>query len=264
MTNVRSQTFKVVAGIRETRRRARLYRRHFGNIRGSWYGILDRPGATGSISVAFDKYPHVTVRLGNTDLRTLCHVLCQRGYEFPFLIGASPSWIVDAGANTGIATVFFAEHFPEAIIVAIEPDLDNFKMLQENTSRYGQRVHCVRAALWSHRGSVDVIDPGSGAWSMRVQESTGEVAKLNRRVLALTVDDIVEQFSIDRINILKMDIEGGESEVFQDASSWIGSVDAIAIELHDRHVPGCSERFQRATSEFAQSAVKGEDTFVAR
>ncbi|WP_169743374.1 FkbM family methyltransferase [Knoellia sinensis] len=173
-------------------------------------------------------------------------------------------WIVDAGANTGLASVYFAERFPDARIIAIEPDDGNFEILERNTQRYGQRIIRVRAALWSTTGVVDLVDPGSGAWAMRVRSAAEDQAIDGKVVSAITLSDLIREFDIDRISILKVDIEGGESEVFRNPSAWIERVDSIVIELHDRFVPDCSAIFHRATTAFSLRAVKGEDTFVAR
>jgi hypothetical protein len=60
----------------------------------------------------------------------------------------------------------------------------------------------------------------------------------------------MEEFRIDRVGILKVDIEGAEKEVFSGAASWIDRVDGIIIELHDRMKRGCSRTFFRNTPDF--------------
>jgi FkbM family methyltransferase len=241
---------------------ARRYQRHFGFTKGLKYAISDRPGASGTMTVEYGDYPPLVVRRGDTDLRTLCHVLGSSGYEAPWPATNDPKWIIDAGANTGMAAVYYAHNFPKASVIAIEPDPGNFELLETNTAHFSN-VSCIRAALWSHTGTVDLVDPGDGSWAFRVEEAPTDAPSTNL-VQAITVDSLVERYDIERVDVLKVDIEGGERAVFEDAAPWIDRVDTIAIELHDRFQPGCSEAFDRATAAFTRRATRGEDTFVAR
>jgi Methyltransferase FkbM domain len=80
----------------------------------------------------------------------------------------------------------------------------------------------------------------------------------------VTVPEIMREHGLDRIDLLKVDIEGSEMEVFSHADAWIGSVDAISVELHDRFKPGCSSAFFKAVEDFPVRLERGEDVFTAR
>lgn len=82
----------------------------------------------------------------------------------------------------------------------------------------------------------------------------------------MTVEDIMERFNLDRIDLLKVDIEGAEKEVFSDSDAvkWIDAVDAIEVELHDRFRPGCSRAFFSRVGDFKIEHSRGMNTFVAR
>ena len=83
-------------------------------------------------------------------------------------------------------------------------------------------------------------------------------------VRAVTVPEIMRQHDLPGIDLLKVDIEGSEMEVFSHADTWIGSVNAISIELHDRFRPGCSSVFFQAVEDFPVRLQRGEDVFTAR
>ena len=83
-------------------------------------------------------------------------------------------------------------------------------------------------------------------------------------VKAMTVDKIIEDFGIDRINILKIDIEGAEKEVFADSSAWIESVDALIVELHERMKPGCNRSFYLGSNGFDHEWSQGENIYLSR
>ena len=206
------------------------------------------------------------VRLGTSDIDVFVQVYRWREYEQEFPV--PPSVIVDAGAYTGLSTAFFAMRYPGARIVAIEPDEGNFAMLARNTAGF-PNVHLVQAALWSEPGTVSLEDPGDGAWGIRLSgvaspDAAAGAARRGEGVRAVTVPEIMAEHGLGRIDLLKVDIEGSEMEVFSRADAWIGSVNAISIELHDRFRPGCSSAFFEAAGDFPVRVQRGEDVFAAR
>ena len=70
--------------------------------------------------------------------------------------------------------------------------------------------------------------------------------------------------SIKHIDLLKIDIEGAEKEVFEHSSMWIDQVGALVIELHDRFKDGCSSSLYSATRDFRCVRSKGESLFFIR
>jgi hypothetical protein len=73
------------------------------------------------------------------------------------------------------------------------------------------------------------------------------------------------EFNLDRIDLLKIDVEGSEKEIFADSKSWISAVDAICVEFHDRFKPGCCRSFFGAVEEFPIELWSAKDVaMVAR
>lgn len=189
--------------------------------------------------------------------------------EYGWNFSSPPRVIVDAGAYTGLSTSFFASRFPDAIIIAVEPDQENFELLVQNTKRY-TNVHPIRAALWSESGNVSLVDPGDGAWGLRLLESDDSSAATAGHnsafgsVRAITVTDIIRDYDLEKIDLLKVDVEGSEREIFANPDPWIASVGAICMELHDRFKAGCSRSFFKAVSDFPIELRRGEDVLVVR
>ena len=77
----------------------------------------------------------------------------------------APRVVVDAGANIGLSTVFFANKFPQAKIVAIEPEPSNFAMLRDNVAPY-PNVTPVQAALWKEDRGARPVRYGEGQTSL--------------------------------------------------------------------------------------------------
>ena len=136
--------------------------------------------------------------------------------------------IVDAGANIGASTAFFAIAFPTALVVAIEPEESNFDLLTKNS--LGLNVEVMKAALSSETGRATVYNPGTEHWSFRTERT-----KSAEGVPCVTVDSLYSEFARHGVFpfIVKIDIEGGEEDVFMRNTEWVKKTPVIMIELHD-------------------------------
>jgi FkbM family methyltransferase len=199
----------------------------------------------------------ILLRLGTTDVAAFEHVFIDD--EYGFSLARPPSIIVDAGANVGMSAAYFSLRYPAATIVAIEPEPSNFDMLRRNAKLFPQIVP-INAALWSHEGVVRLQDGGTGHWGMRVADPEVSSDALTR---STTIPALLKKLGIDHVDLLKIDVEGAECEIFEDASTWINRVDVICAELHDRFRPGCSKIFESATAQFPIKWRRGELHCVA-
>ena len=84
------------------------------------------------------------------------------------------------------------------------------------------------------------MDPRAEKWAFAVQKDVSGVGTIR----GITMNELFDEFGIDRIDLLKLDIEGAEKEVFGSGpTAWLDRVGVIAIELHDCFKPGCSGGF---------------------
>ncbi len=208
------------------------------------------------------------IRLGTPDIQVFNEIYHEKEQDWNFEV--APKTILDAGAYTGLSTVYFATRYPGAKIIAIEPSEENFALLTRNVSKL-KNVHAINAALWGESSSLVLTDPGRDYWGLTVQESdtsaspdqTGPLVSTSK-VDALTISDLIDDYGVDRVNLLKLDIEGSEKEVFSNARPWIDRVDAIFVELHDRFKPGCTRAFFDAVTDFPTELRRGEKILVIR
>jgi FkbM family methyltransferase len=162
-----------------------------------------------------------------------------------YLFHNPPSLIIDAGAHVGYATLFYANRWPNARIIALEPEAHNFELLRMNCSAY-PNVTTIQGALWYQRTRLRIINPDAPSWAFRVAEYS-ERQTGNRPVEAYSVSDLLNLSGQSRISLLKIDIEGAELDVFaNNPYPWLDKVDAILIELHDRFRPGSRHAFEDA------------------
>jgi FkbM family methyltransferase len=142
---------------------------------------------------------------------------------------ASGPLIVDAGANIGAASVYFAAKFPDSLVMAIEPDFGNYQLLAENTQ--GLRVTPVHGALAATAGRARVFDAGEGFWGYRTQRiHDGEKGGIR----TVTMNQVYDMLAPEWVPfIAKIDIEGGEKDLFSKDVEWVRRTPLIIIELHD-------------------------------
>jgi FkbM family methyltransferase len=200
------------------------------------------------------------LREGTIDAWVFRQIFVQRQYEVE--VSPEPHLIIDAGANIGCASVFFACRHPQAIILAIEPDAANFELLRRNAAPY-RNIVPIRAAVWGRPEVLVIANPGSESFEFQTRQATaGDVDK----VVGLTIDELLTWAGASRIDILKIDIEGAEKQVFSGpCDRWLGRVSAIFAELHDRLEPECSETFHQATAPYGFiETQRGEDVILRR
>ncbi|WLD93316.1 FkbM family methyltransferase [Alkalihalobacillus sp. AL-G] len=194
----------------------------------------------------------VYLRKDSTDLETLRYVFYNKEYRLEDLT-FKPKWIIDGGAYAGYTSVYYANQYPEARTIAVEADPKNFTVLQKNTEPYPQ-VELLQSGLWHKDTFLKVRDVGLGEWGMMVEESEQSDPDAFK---AVTVDSIMETYGIDEIDLLKLNIEGAEKELFTHGyEKWLDKVKILVIELHDRMKPGCSEAFFNAIQPYNFASFK--------
>lgn len=206
----------------------------------------------------------IGLRIPSSDAPTYKQVFINQDYDF--LVASPPKVIVDAGANIGLASVYFANKYPDAMIIAIEPEKDNFELLARNVEPY-KNIITVHAALWNKNEPINLIDPGLGSWGFMTEKNNiSETMPCNfvHMVQAITLDKIIEDFQLEKIDILKIDIEGAEKEVFEDTSAWIEKVNALIIELHESMKPGCIRSFYNGSNGFDDEWKHRENLYLSK
>lgn len=154
-------------------------------------------------------------------------------YESIVATGRRPL-IIDCGANIGLATLWFARHFPKAIIAAIEPDEDNFELLRRNTSHLGSRVQLVKGGIWNQSTTLRIKNKNSGSASFQVESTEASTVDTIR---AFTIDEVVELCGNSSLLIVKLDIEGAQANLFKDNIEWVARTPLLTLELDDWLLP---------------------------
>ncbi len=184
-------------------------------------------------------------RAGSTDWMVFQQVFVQEEYG---IVNERDDvrCIVDCGANVGYTTAWLLSRFPAARSLVIEPDPDNFELLQRNLSQFGNRVAFMRAAVWSHDAPLKLVhDPAVGEWGIQVRECVAGETPDAEGVSMTTV--LANAPPPGHVDLLKMDIEGGETAVFgASPGEWLPRVSLCIVELHDERA---RETFEEAIAQ---------------
>ncbi|ARK10141.2 FkbM family methyltransferase [Fibrella sp. ES10-3-2-2] len=195
--------------------------------------------SSGRYGTTFHLRPHTS------DLYTFDQVFIQNQYKlnYPF----EPRTIIDAGANIGLSAVYFSHRFPNAQIVAVEPDKANFAQLTQNCVDYPHiQAHC--AGVWSTDSHLTIINSDATNNSFQVVETTPTDPGA---IPAISIASIMQQQNWPIIDLLKVDIEGSEKEIFStNYESWLPQVRMLLVEVHDHMKMGSSAAVFRATSQY--------------
>jgi FkbM family methyltransferase len=174
-------------------------------------------------------YAHkIRFRRAGSDVAVVTQVFVTREYG-PVASLNKVGLIVDCGANIGLSSYYFLHRYPAARLIAVEPDPDNCELCRKNLAPFGDRAVVLQAAVWPENRPLR-ITPASrhgGAWSLEVEPwPEGDVE-------GLTIPEILRRAGTSaRIDLLKMDIEGAEADVFRESPAWLQTTRNIAIELH--------------------------------
>jgi len=198
---------------------------------------------------ALDRFPH-TARL-------------EEYYHSELAAGRLPV-VVDCGGNIRLASLWFAKRFPEARIVVVEPDGDNFSLLERNLAHLGNRVQMVRGGVWPESGWLRIRNPDSGSAAFQVEwASEGSPGALR----AYTLDELCKLGGGNSPFIVKIDIEGAQSELFKRNTDWVSRTNLITLELDDWLMPwqGTSRSFFSCVGQYPfEYLLGGESIFCYR
>jgi FkbM family methyltransferase len=156
-----------------------------------------------------------------TDLAMLTEVFCFQSYEIREQI--DPRFIIDAGANKGLTTIYFSIKYPKAEIHCYEPNIELIPVLEKHI-----RINNVKATVFNA-----AISDTTGLKSFE-KSKNHQYSKLVENDTAIKINTISlnDRYMGRKIDILKMDIEGEEEKVICYLNFSVIDVRVIIQEIH--------------------------------
>ncbi len=212
----------------------------------------------------------ITLRPGNSDAATFHQVFIDKTYDcaqFPQYDRAMLAYhaclkndkkplIIDAGANVGAASLWFAKQFPEALIIAIEPDPRSAKICRKNIANYAN-IQLIEAAIGAEEGQVTLTCTDKGWETQCERHHEGDVK-------VVTINALIEAQKNANLFLVKIDIEGFESDLFTQNLEWLNQASVIMIEPHDWLLPAkyTSQSMLKAVSSIQSEVLISGDTLL--
>jgi len=170
-------------------------------------------------------------RRSRADIWALHEIWVDETYRLP--VSDPCRVIVDLGANIGLASVWLARRYGGERVIAVEPMPPNAALARKNLESNKIRSIVVEAAIGPCAGLAS-FDEGPGATNGRViGRVVSQTAGAGTVVPMVTMDAINEQLPDgEGVDLVKIDIEGGEADLFSSNTTWLGRVRSVVAEFH--------------------------------
>src|ERR1700722_13382317 len=164
----------------------------------------------------------IRYRLNKGDLHSIREIWLQQAYRLPF---ADPSGVLlDLGANIGMASLWLAKTYSFTQVIAVEPDPNNAALVRQNLELNGIAGQVLEAAI----GPKEAL----ARFESSALSNLGRLSENGSLVPMISVGTIIQKFAVTRFALIKIDIEGGEQELFDGPTEWLERTEAIIIEFH--------------------------------
>jgi len=166
--------------------------------------------------------------------------------------------IIDCGANIGLSSVWFAQCFPNSVILSLEPEPENFRVLGLNASNY-PCITPIHAAISDRVSRVNLHNEDGAPWSWATSENdTGKVS-------AVDLPSLVASNPQYELMLVKVDIEGFEVNLFRSNTEWVDELPMMIFEMHDWRAPWSGSGnafFSTLTRRKRDYLMQGENVFA--
>jgi FkbM family methyltransferase len=173
----------------------------------------------------------------SSDFSVFKTVIIEKQYNLDYIINeGNEITIIDAGANAGYTTIFYKDKYPKSKIIAIEPFDENFTILTENvTINNLTEVYIEKNAVWFEDSELflNFNFRDSREHSVRTSDKQEDSSI---QVNAKCISSFVKKYNLTTIEILKLDIEGSEKEIFETdkkINEILKITGNLVIEIHD-------------------------------
>lgn len=205
----------------------------------------------GSIRVPFIEHPFKICHNDFADNQIFNYVILRKCY---WGIGDKKEVhrIIDLGAHIGLSAISFLSEYPNAELLVVEPDPDNFKMLVENTSLYNsqkERVYHYNTAVYGQETELFLRNPKTGSHGFQMSEEN--IDGKGKAASVVTINGLLERHKWNKVDIIKINIEGAEKELFESNTEWIAHTKCLIVETHDRFKDDCTKSLFNALKNYS-------------
>jgi FkbM family methyltransferase len=225
------------------------------------FGVTERVPQPLVSAVVCGGAPPLFFRYNTHDYYGIEQILADGVYD---VLGsnANPRLIIDCGANIGATSRFFLQKYPHCRVISVEPGESNAEVCRRNVEGFGLRAQVLLAAVWGEESPLKIgrsPDQGIAGSMMEVRPAqSGEKPDMT----AMRIDGILDRAGFARADVVKIDIEGAEADVFtSQPERFLDRTDVVVIELHG---PSCEKSFNKALAGYAHQRETIGELVVCR
>jgi FkbM family methyltransferase len=185
----------------------------------------------------------ILIRRNIFDARIVREIFLEKPYVKHVRLAQQPT-VIDVGGYIGDFSLYAVKHLGARHVFVFEPTRENFAILEQNIrlNGYGHRITAAELAV-SNSKKVELNVQTLASQEMHSSSYWYQGAE-RRTLPALTLADILETNAIERVDLLKVDCEGGEYDIFEAVpQSVFDKIDNIVFEFHA--IRGYQERLER-------------------
>jgi FkbM family methyltransferase len=161
------------------------------------------------------------------DVWTFKHTFLE-GFHMPPRELPDHATIVDLGSNVGYTVADLAYRHPTARVIGLEMDARNVELARRNTAWLGPRVEIIHAAAWTSDGEISYAGEADDAFTVTDEKDGADT----RTAPAKSLETLFADCALERVDYVKMDIEGAEGAILAGAMKWAERVRSMKIEVH--------------------------------
>ena len=234
------QLYKKLRGWRDTAQAKREAEYLFENPEVYWRALTEK--GNGTVELRARGGLAITIRRNIWDARIIREIYFDKPYVRYFKLPKNPV-VVDVGGYIGDFTLYAAKYLRARKVIVYEPTKENFELLSRNVgnnSFEGDVVAVNKAVGVDPEIRLNVEISGND----EIHVSSYWYQKSEQRVVpCVTLAELMETHGLDSVDLLKVDCEGGEYDIFpalEDAT--LGKIRNIVFEYHQ--VDGFEERLR--------------------
>ncbi|MEA2056325.1 MAG: FkbM family methyltransferase [Patescibacteria group bacterium] len=162
-----------------------------------------------------------------------------KGKEYFFETNKKSPLILDCGAHVGLSVLYFKTLYPDARIIAFEPNTNSFQLLKLNVQQNDlSKVKLVNAALSNEEGTAQlhVSNETNSPWTWgdAIVKNPWQSPETTKTVKVGIVK--LSKYIIQNVDLIKLDVEGSEAIVLEEIKGKLSLVDRIVMEFHGNRI----------------------------
>ncbi|MFJ8143348.1 FkbM family methyltransferase [Streptomyces sp. NPDC096013] len=196
----------------------------------------------------------VFIRRNQSDLLILWQIFLRRFYELDHHYALDRpvdrlETIVDLGGNTGLAAAYLTARYRPGRLLSVEPMAESRAVLHRNAALSEadwivepcavdgseRELEFAVSGFWDTCTAVPAVHELRRTRPYRLENV---LTRPPRTVPATTLDRLLDRHGFDHVDLLKVDVEGSEAEIFAVPRPWMERVERIVLEVHDKYIDG--------------------------